>query len=60
MNEAVDGVPPLPLSVRGEEAEKMRREAARLEELLLLPWAQAAADLRRVLKLTVATENHGV
>ncbi|MEQ2202221.1 hypothetical protein XENOCAPTIV_028082, partial [Xenoophorus captivus] len=54
---AVDGVPPLPLPVRGQEAKERKREAARHEELLL-PRAEAAADLRRVLKLTVAAENY--
>lgn len=59
MNEVVDGVPPLPLSVSGQEAKEGKWEAARLEELLLL-LVHAAAYLRRFLELTVATEHHTV
>lgn len=58
MNEAVDGVPPLPLSVGGQEAEEREGEAARLVELLLLLLVYSAADLRRLLELTMATEHH--
>lgn len=59
MNETVDGVPPLPLSVGGQEAEQGKSEAAGLVELLLL-LVQAAADLCRLLELTVAAEHHAV
>lgn len=56
MNEAVDGVPPLSLSVSGQEAKQWKRKAARLIKLLVQP----TADLRRLLELTVATEHHAM
>lgn len=56
MNEAVDGVPPLSLSVSGQEAKQWKRKAARLIELLVQP----TADLRCLLELTVATEHHAI
>lgn len=57
VNEAVDGVPPLSLSVSGQEAKKRKREAAGLVELLLL-LVHASADLCLLLKLTVAAEHY--
>lgn len=57
MDEAVDGVPPLPLSVGGQEAEERKREAARLKELLL--WTHLV-DFLHVLELTVAAEHHAM
>lgn len=57
VNEAVDGVPKLPLPVGGEEAKERKGEAARLVELLVL-WLHAAADPHCLLELTMATEYH--
>lgn len=56
VNEAVDGIPPLSLSVSGQEAKQWKRKAARLIKLLVQP----TADLRRLLELTVATEHHAI
>ena len=60
VNEAVDGIPPLPLSVGGQEAKKRKGEAAWLVELLLLLLVHCTADLCRLLKLTMATEHHTI
>lgn len=57
MNEAVDGIPPLPLSDGCQEAKERKREAERLIELLLL-LVHSTANLRRLLELAVATEYH--
>lgn len=59
VNEAVDGFPPLPLSVSGQKAKEGKRKAARLIELLLL-LVHPTADLRCLLELAVATEHHAI
>ena len=59
MNKAVEGAPPLPLPVSGQEAKERKWEAARLIELLLL-LLQPTADFRCFLELTVATEHHTI
>lgn len=60
MYEAVDGIPPLPLSVSGQKAKEGKREAARLKELLLLLMIHSTADLCRLLELTMAAEHHTI
>lgn len=57
VNEVVDGIPPLPLSVCAQEAKEGKREASRLIKLLLL-LVDSAAEFCRFLELTVATEDY--
>lgn len=52
----VRGVPPFPLSVRGQEAEQRQRQTPRLQELLLR--LHTTAELCLLLQLTVAGEDH--
>lgn len=52
--EAVDGVPPLPLSVRREQLEERQGEAARLMQLLLT----SSVDPGTLLQLGVTAEHH--
>lgn len=56
MNETVDGLPPVSLSVSGQVAKQWKREASRLIQLLV--WA--TSDLCHLLELTVTAENYTI
>lgn len=58
VNEAVDRIPPLSLSVCGQQAKERKREAARLKKLQLLLLVNSVVDLCSFLQLTVATKYH--
>lgn len=57
VNEAVNSIPPLSLSLSGQETKKREGKAARFIQLLLV---HTTADLHSLLELTMATKHHSI
>lgn len=60
VNEAVNGIPPLSLSLGGQETKKREGKAAWFIQLLQVLLVHTTADLHSLLELTMATKHHSI
>lgn len=60
VNEAVDGIPPLSLSLSGQETKEWEGKTARFIQLLQPLLVHTTTELHSLLELTMATKHHSI